>query len=38
MDPRDEMNMLKDEAEALRSELDTVNKRIEDLESRDSQS
>lgn len=38
MDPKEEVNMLKDEADALQSELDAVNKRVQDLESQDSQS
>jgi hypothetical protein len=36
--PQDEAAYLRQEAEAIRSELDKINKRIEELESRDSQS
>ena len=33
MKPEDEVNMLRDEAEAMKSELDSINKRIEELAS-----
>lgn len=33
MNPNEEVNMLKGEAEAMKNELDAVNKRIEELES-----
>lgn len=32
--PEDELSMLKNEAKAVRSELDAINRRIQDLESR----
>jgi len=32
MNPADEINMLRDEANAMKSELDAINKRIEELE------
>jgi len=32
MSPADEINMLRDEANAMKSELDAINKRIEELE------
>ena len=34
MSPEEELNMLKNDAEAMRSELDAVNRRIQDLEAR----
>jgi hypothetical protein len=36
MNSRDELNMLKDEAGAMKKELDAINKRIQDLESESS--
>jgi hypothetical protein len=36
MDTEDEMNMLRGEAEAIKNELDAINKRIAELESRSS--
>jgi len=38
MKPEDEINMLRDEAGAIKNELDAINKRIEDLESQSSES
>ena len=38
MKPEDEMNMLRDDAGAIKNELDAINKRIEELESRSSDS
>lgn len=38
MRPEDEMNMLRDEAGAVKNELDAINKRIQELESRSSES
>jgi hypothetical protein len=38
MKPEDEVNMLRDEAEAMKNELDSINKRIKDLESQSSES
>jgi hypothetical protein len=32
MDPKEEVNLLKDEADALRGDLEAMNKRIEGLE------
>jgi len=32
MNPADEMNMLRDEADAIKNDLDAINKRIEELE------
>jgi len=34
MTPDDEMNMLRDEANAIKHELDAINKRIGELESK----
>jgi hypothetical protein len=36
MNPTDEMNMLRDEASAIKNELDAINKRIGELESKPS--
>ncbi|MBW1695848.1 MAG: DUF5320 domain-containing protein [Deltaproteobacteria bacterium] len=36
--PEDELNMLKEEADMVRNELEAINKRIEELESKTSQS
>ncbi len=36
MNPDEEVNMLKGEAEAMKNELDAINKRIEQLESQSS--
>lgn len=36
-DPKDEAQMLEDEANALRAELDSINRRIHDLESQSSE-
>ena len=36
MNSRDELNMLKDDADAMKKELDAVNKRIEELEAESS--
>jgi prefoldin subunit 5 len=33
MDPQEELNMLRDEADALQDELASINRRIQDLES-----
>jgi len=33
MDPKDEVAMLKDDAEAVKSELDAIHRRISELES-----
>ena len=38
MSREDEVNMLKDEADAMREEFDAINRRIEDLESQSSES
>ena len=38
MNPEDEVNMLKGEADAVKSELDAIHKRIEELESKSSES
>lgn len=38
MSPGDELQMLRNEADAIRSDLDGINKRIEELESKPSQS
>ena len=38
MKPEDEVNMLKGDADAIKSELDAINKRIEELESESSES
>ena len=38
MKPEDEVNMLKDEAAAIKNELDAINKRIEELETQPSES
>jgi hypothetical protein len=38
MNPDDEMNMLRDEADAIKNELDAINKRIGELESKSSAS
>jgi len=38
MRPEDEMNMLRDEAGAVKNELDAINKRIQELESSSSES
>ena len=38
MDPKEEVNLLKDEADALQSELDSINKRMEYLEATSSPS
>jgi hypothetical protein len=38
MNPDDEMAMLKDEANAIKNELDAINKRIEELEAKPSAS
>ena len=38
MTPDDEMNMLRDEANGIKNELDAINKRIEELESKSSAS
>jgi hypothetical protein len=38
MSPNDEMMMLRDEANTIKNELDAINKRIEELESRSSAS
>ena len=38
MKPEDEVNMLRDEADAVKNELDAINKRIKELESQSSTS
>ena len=38
MKPEDEVSMLKDEAAAIKNDLDTIYKRIEELESQSSES
>ena len=38
MNPEDEVNMLKGEADAVKSELDAINRRIEELQSESSES
>jgi len=38
MKPEDEVNMLKGEADAVKSELDAIHKRIEELESKPAES
>jgi prefoldin subunit 5 len=38
MSPDDELQMLRDEADAIKGDLEGINKRIEELESRSSQS
>ena len=38
MKPEDEVNMLKGDADAIKSELDAINKRIEELQSESSES
>jgi len=38
MSREDEINMLKDEADTMKAELDAINKRMEELESKPSQS
>jgi len=38
MKPEDEVNMLKGEADAVKSELDAINRRIEELQSEPSES
>lgn len=38
MNPNDEINMLRDEATAIKNELDAINKRIEELEAKPSTS
>jgi hypothetical protein len=38
LNPEDEANMLKNEAAAVKSELDAINKRIEELQSESSES
>jgi hypothetical protein len=38
MSPEDELQMLKNEADAIKSDLEGINKRIEELESKSSQS
>lgn len=38
MNPDNEMAMLRDEANAIKNELDAINKRIEELEARPSAS
>ncbi len=38
MTPEEEMNMLRDDASAIKNELDAINKRIEELESQSSES
>jgi prefoldin subunit 5 len=38
MNPEDELQMLRNEADAIKSDLDGINKRIEELESKSSQS
>ncbi len=37
MNPDEEVNMLKEEAEAIKNELDAINKRIKELESESSE-
>lgn len=38
MKPEDEINILKDEAAAIKNDLDAINKRIEEIESQSSES
>jgi ubiquinone biosynthesis protein UbiJ len=38
MTPEDEVNMLKGEADAMKSDLDAINKRIEELKTKSSES
>jgi len=38
MRPEDEINMLRNEADTLRADLDAINKRMEEIESKPSQS
>ena len=37
MRPEDEVNMLRDEAETMKNELNAINKRIKELESQSSE-
>lgn len=38
MEPKDEVEMLKDDAKAIENELNAIHKRIEELESQDTES
>jgi hypothetical protein len=38
MSPEDEINMLKEDAHAVKNDLDAINKRIQDLESQSAES